>query len=37
VLLPLEEMSTGGAVLARRLNGTPLSPTSALEPLFWLH
>jgi DMSO/TMAO reductase YedYZ molybdopterin-dependent catalytic subunit len=26
VLLPLEEVLTGGAVLARRLNGTPLTP-----------
>lgn len=26
VLLPLEEALTGGALLARRLNGTPLTP-----------
>jgi DMSO/TMAO reductase YedYZ molybdopterin-dependent catalytic subunit len=26
VLLPVEEALTGGALLARRLNGTPLSP-----------
>ena len=27
VLLPLEEALTGGALLARRLNGQPLTPT----------
>lgn len=36
VLLPLEDALTGGALLARRLNGTPLTPAHG-APLSWPH